>query len=162
MIVVLMGVSGSGKSAVGRALAQRTGRRFIDADDHHHPANVAKMASGAPLNDDDRRPWLAALNRLLADHGRAGRDVILACSALKADYRRQLAADITGPIHWVLLDVDEQTLRRRLTDRANHFMPASLLPSQLATLERPTDALIVDATRPVEAIVDEVSRRLGM
>lgn len=162
MIVVLMGVSGCGKSAVGRALAQRTGFTFIDADDHHHPANVAKMASGAPLDDADRRPWLAALNRLIADHTRAGRDVILACSALKADYRRQLAADIAGPIRWVLLDADEPTLRRRLTDRADHFMPASLLQSQLATLERPADAVIVDAAQPIETIADDVIKQLNL
>lgn len=154
MIVVVMGVSGCGKSSVGQAIAQRTGWTFIEGDDLHPPANRAKMASGTPLDDDDRWPWLDAI----ADAARAieaqGNSAVIACSALKRIYRDRLsqAGDIVNFIH---LNGDRDTILERMRTRPDHFMPPALLDSQLATLEPPTDnenAIRIDITSPVDQI----------
>ncbi|MEO1237653.1 MAG: gluconokinase [Planctomycetota bacterium] len=148
---IVMGVSGSGKSTVGRALAERLAADFFDADDFHPPANVEKMRRGQPLEDADRGPWLEALNGLLRE--RTG--VVLACSALKRAYRERLRAGVTPGLRFLHLDADFETLRRRMAER-DHFMPVSLLRSQLDTLETPgpDEALVLPADRPVDQLVD--------
>lgn len=132
--LVVMGVTGSGKSTVARRLVERLGWRFAEGDDFHPPANVAKMHSGHPLDDDDRWPWLRSIAGWIGEREAAGQDAIVACSALKRSYRDMLGKG--HPSVWfVLVDVPAEALAQRLADRADHFMPPSLLQSQLATLE---------------------------
>ena len=151
MIVVLMGVSGSGKSTVGVALAAALGWRLIDADDLHSPQNVAKMAAGIPLTDDDRWPWLDRVVDELRRASAAGTNVVLACSALKQCYRDRLAQ--AGDVRFVHLRGDPQTIAARLATRHHRYMPAALLESQFATLEAPSDAIDIDITQSVDAQV---------
>jgi len=158
VIVLVMGVSGCGKTTTGRALAQELGWRFLDADDFHPETNVAKMASGIPLADEDRWPWF---DRIVAEMRRvsaAGEQAVVACSALKQIYRDRLAAG--GDVRVVYLKGDAATIEPRLIHRAGHFMPASLLPSQFATLEEPTDAIVVDIREPVATQVAAITREL--
>jgi gluconokinase len=151
MIIVLMGVSGSGKTTIGRLLASRLGWEFIEGDDVHPPANKEKMRRGVPLDDSDREPWLSALAALLRDRIRSGRSAILACSALKRDYRRRLRVD--PEVRFVYLKATAEQLARRLERRRGHFFPPDLLQSQFEALEEPRDALVVDASaRPVEIV----------
>jgi gluconokinase len=151
MIVVLMGVSGSGKSTTGAALAAALGWRLIDADDLHPPQNVAKMAAGIPLTDDDRWPWLDRIVDALRRTTAEGANVILACSALKQRYRDRLAQ--AGDVRFVHLRGDPQTIAARLATRHHRYMPAALLESQFAALEVPSDAIDVDITMSVDAQV---------
>ncbi|MCD4526505.1 gluconokinase [Nocardioides sp. cx-173] len=158
--VVVMGVSGSGKSTVGAALAQRLRAPFADADDFHPAANVAKMTAGHALDDDDRRPWLEALGIWLADHEEGG---VMTCSALKRAYRDQLRAHApqTAFVH---LHGDRGVIARRQATRPGHFMPASLLDSQFATLEPLDDdehGFVVDVDQSVDAIVEQVAGHLS-
>jgi gluconokinase len=149
-----MGVSGSGKSTVGAALAGRLGVPFEDGDDLHPTANVEKMARGEPLDDSDRRPWLEMVGRWLANHADGG---VVACSALKRTYRDQLRHHSEN-VEFLLLHGDRDVLERRQTLRAGHFMPASLLSSQLATLEplqSDERGMTVDLDDPVEQIVSD-------
>lgn len=155
-----MGVSGAGKTTVGRALARALGWSFSDADDFHSPANVAKMRRGEALTDADRAGWLAALRVLIDDLGARGEDAVLACSALRDAYRRELAGGPTA-VRFVWLRVEPAALRRRLESRHGHYMPASLLGSQLATLEAPADAIVVDGARPPDAIVATIRTAIG-
>ena len=148
MIVVVMGVSGSGKSTVGEALASVLHWPFLDADDFHPQANVAKMARGEPLTDDDRWPWL---DRLAAELAARGGNAVLACSALRAAYRERLAR--AGDVRFVHLHGDRDTIAARLASRQHRYMPATLLDSQFATLETPVDALALDVHDPVDAQV---------
>ena len=134
-VIVMMGVSGSGKSSVGIALAKRLDCPFEEGDDLHPPANIAKMTAGIALDDADRAPWLDAVGRWIAGRGDGGG--VISCSALKRAYRDTLRAAGLPTLAFVLLDTDEATLRDRLLHR-QHFMPVSLLDSQLATLERPS------------------------
>lgn len=157
MSVVLMGVAGSGKSTVGQALAGKLGWRFIDADDHHSPASVAKMKQGVPLDEADRQPWLDRLNDLLRQSQQRDEPVILACSALKGAYRSRLARSLPQPLVWVYLKVDPATARDRLARRQNHFFGPDLVTSQFDALEEPaSDAVIIDATAAEAQIVDEI------
>ena len=160
--LVIMGVSGSGKSAVGRRVATRLGYVFADADDYHPPANVARMARGIPLTDDERAPWLRALAAWLAEQHAAGHSTVLACSALKRGYRDALRAGAPG-LCFVHLAAPREVLLERMQHRA-HFMPASLLDSQLQTLEplRPDEiGLTVDATGDLEDVVARLSTGLS-
>ena len=160
MIVVVMGVTGCGKTTVGAALAQRMGWRFLDADDFHPPANVAKMAAGTPLADEDRWPWLDRLAAELRAIEQSGGSAVLACSALKESYRARLAA--AGDVRFVHLAGDEPTIAARLASRRHRYMPASLLASQFATLERPANAIEVDVRLPVERQVDAIRTALAV
>jgi gluconokinase len=155
MILVVMGVTASGKSTVGRRAAARLGWPFYDADDFHPPENIAKMSRGEPLTDDDRAPWLDAIHRSIVEHDRNARPAIYACSALKARYRQVLRGDLTT-VHFVYLKGDVETLQARLDHRKGHFMPRTMLPSQLAALEEPADALTLDAGSPSRDLVDRV------
>lgn len=160
--VVLTGVSGAGKSTVGRALAAALGATLVDADDHHPAENVARMAAGEPLTDADREPWIDCLVDELRRRAAGGERLVLACSALRRAHRERLVGAVPGSVV-VHLEVDAGDLARRLAERHDHFMPASLLRSQLEALERPTaeEALIVDAGAPVDQVVAAVLERLG-
>ena len=165
MIVVVMGVSGVGKTTIGIALARRLAWPFLDADDFHPAANVEKMRQGVPLTDDDRRPWLDAIARELGRRAAAGDDVVLACSALHRWHRDALRAGARGAdVRFVYLRTGYDEIDRRLRMRTGHFMPESLLRSQLDTLEPPdaTEALAVDAAAPSDAIVDAIVRGLAL
>ena len=129
--IIVMGVSGCGKTTVGRALAARLHATFLDADDFHPVANVVKMRAGTPLNDDDRAPWLATLNHELQTRSDRGEQVVLACSALKKNYRTATSAGLPH-VRWVFLDGSFEVIAARMRERPNHYMPESLLRSQLA------------------------------
>ncbi|PJJ47724.1 gluconokinase [Hymenobacter chitinivorans] len=148
-VFIIMGVSGSGKTTVGRLLAQTLGLPFFDADDFHSPENVAKMQGGTPLTDDDRQSWLTRLAASIQQWSR-GPGAVLACSALKEKYRQQLSAATTESISWTLLDGPPELVRQRLEQRQNHYMSPALLNSQFATLERPAYALCL----PIDAAPD--------
>lgn len=156
--VVVMGVAGAGKTTVGRALAARLGARFVDADDAHPPANLAKMAAGIPLTDADREPWLDRLRAELAGHDR----IVVTCSALKRAYRDRLRD--AGGVRFAFLDVDADEATRRVATRADHFMGAGMVDSQFAALERPTDderdVIVVDARADVPSQMDAIVARL--
>jgi gluconokinase len=158
--VVVMGVSGCGKTSVGRALAQRLGARFIDGDDFHPPANVEKMRAGVPLDDVDRAPWLARLNAVLRHATARDEPVVLACSALRQRYRDALADRLPG-VRFVHLSGSPELIAARLAQRRHRYMPASLLASQFAALEPPSDAVVVDVGGGVEAIAEAAARALG-
>jgi gluconokinase len=163
MILVLMGVSGSGKTTIGKALAERTGLTFEDADDYHSAASKQKMASGQPLTDEDRAPWLVTLNKLLQRWDQQARGGILACSALEEKYRRVLEEGISpSRIHFILLDGPPELIAKRLAARKHEFMNADLLGSQLAILEPPTEAnaLRVVNDRPPDEVVEEILSRI--
>ncbi len=155
-IYLLMGVSGSGKSTIGRALSARTQLPFFDADDYHPEANVAKMAAGHPLNDDDRQPWLEILAALLNEQTTNGQGAILACSALKASYRSVLEQDLAEKPLLVYLQGSPELIAARMQARTGHFMPPALLASQFAALEEPRDALIVSIDQSIDQIVADI------
>jgi gluconokinase len=143
MVVVLMGVSGSGKSTIGKMLAANLRWRFYDADELHYAANREKMRRGIPLTDADRRPWLARIRRVIEKCVAEGSNAVVACSALKQSYRDVIVVD-ANLVRVVYLKGDAGLIARRLAGRKGHFMPADLLPSQLATLEEPRAAITVD------------------
>ena len=153
MTVVIMGVCGCGKTTIGRALADELGWVFLDADEYHPESNVAKMAAGVALTDDDRWPWLDRLSRELRALHAGGRHAILACSALRQAYRDRLAT--AGDVKWVYLKGDLATIEPRLASRRGHFMPPSLLASQFAALEEPAAAIVVDIR---QSIADQVAQ----
>jgi gluconokinase len=156
--LVVMGVSGAGKSTVAAAVAARAGAVFLDADDFHPPANTAKMAAGIPLTDDDRWPWLAAVGEEIARRTAAGERVVVACSALKRAYRDALR-ERDEHVCFALLDGSRELLAERIGARADHFMPATLLGSQLVALERlqPDEpGFAVDVAPPPGQVADSV------
>ena len=160
MVVVLMGVSGSGKTTVGRALAGQLGWPFVDADDHHPDANKAKMREGIPLGDEDREPWLLDLSRLIDEACEDDRDLVLACSALKRAYRDNLRTD-GDCVRFVFLQGSLELIEQRLNERDGHFMPPDLLASQIEALEIPDRAIAVDITPPPDRIADEIRQKLS-
>jgi gluconokinase len=165
MVVVVMGVSGSGKTTVGRALAARLGWPFEDADDLHPAANVEKMRHGIPLTDADREPWIRAVARTIDDRVERGRPLVLACSALRKHHRDAMRAHAAArDLRFVFLAGSYALLDARLRARTGHFMPEALLRSQFDALETPdpSEALVVDVTPPVPAIVDAIVRGLRL
>jgi gluconokinase len=158
VIVVLMGVSGSGKTTIGLALADALGWPFYDADDFHPPENVAKMAAGIPLTDEDRWPWLARLADEMRRAHEAHGNAILACSALKQAYRDVLAT--AGDVRFVYLAGDYDTIAARVAQRHHKYMPAELLASQFATLEPPAGAIVIDVRDSVEEQVAAIRAAL--
>jgi gluconokinase len=160
VVILLMGVSGSGKTTVGQMLASELGWEFADGDDYHPAANVEKMRNGIPLTDADRAPWLETLRALIAGWIAAKRNAALACSALKRAYRESLRI---GPeVRVVYLRGTPELLRERLRARVGHFMTERMLESQLAALEEPEDAVVVDVDRSPAEIVAEILARLGL
>ena len=158
--IIVMGVSGSGKTSVGRALAERLRWDFYDADDFHPPANVEKMANGIPLEDADRSSWLASLHDLIATCLKADRPGVLACSALKERYRQDLT-DRTQGVQIVYLKGSYDLIWSRMKKRTEHYMKPHMLKSQFETLEEPVLALTADISMPVEAIVETILEQLG-
>lgn len=152
---IVMGVSGCGKSSVGEALAKQLEWDFYDADDFHPPENVAKMANGTPLNDSDRAPWLAALHDLISTSLKADRPGVLACSALKERYRRQLLESNEG-VQIVYLKGTYDLIWSRMTSRQDHYMKPEMLESQFDALEEPTNALTLDISMSVDDIVQTI------
>ena len=164
-----MGVSGCGKTTVGQALATRLGWPFFDADDFHPPANVAKMATGVALTDEDRAPWLDRLAAEMRALARKGSHAVLACSVLKESYRQRIVRGLQDPgpegergveFRIVYLKGDAKTIEPRLALRSGHFMPASLLASQFAALEEPDDAMVIDIRQTTEAQAAQIAAAL--
>jgi gluconokinase len=156
LVVLLMGVSGAGKTTVGKLLASQLGWEFADGDDYHSAANVEKMRSGIPLTDEDRAPWLESLRALIVGWIDSKRNGVLACSALKRAYRDRLV--VSPEVRVVYLKADRQVLRERLLGRHDHYMREPMLESQIATLEEPSDALVADADRSAGEIVAEIKK----
>lgn len=152
--IIVMGVSGSGKSTIGQMLAQKLKVPFMDADDFHPEANRQKMANGQPLNDDDRKPWLEILTQQMALNNPA----VLACSALKESYRQIL--DPANELNWVFLNGNKELIFERMQKRAGHFMKAEMLASQFDTLEAPSGAITVSIDQSPEQIIDEVLTKI--
>lgn len=160
-VAVLMGVSGAGKTTVGELVAGRLGWDFLDADDYHSAEALKKMSSGRPLDDSDRRPWLDRLSVEIRARVDRGTNTVLACSALKDAYRRKLAGGRAGDVVFVFLSVPREVLERRLGTRRGHFFRPELLESQLETLEKPGDAVTVDASVSPEETAEAVLRAIA-
>lgn len=158
MIIILMGVSGVGKTTIGRALAQELQWRFAEGDDFHSAANKAKMHAGIPLTDEDRAPWLQSLRSAITGWLAAGDNVVLTCSALKASYREVL--QVSSEVKFVYLRGSFELIAQRLALRHGHYMNPDLLGSQFETLEEPRDAVTIDVGPPVPQIVKEIRAAL--
>ncbi|HEX4020277.1 MAG TPA: gluconokinase [Acidobacteriaceae bacterium] len=163
MVVIVMGVTGTGKTTVGKAVAEQLHWQFADADDFHSKENRAKMHAGIALQDEDRKPWLESLHAQILRWQQQGTNAVLACSALKQQYRDTLAAG-TQPdaVRYIFLDGPEAVIQQRLQQRHGHYMPSALLPSQLAALEPPSDAYRVSIEPGVSVIVKEIVAWLGV
>lgn len=160
MFYIIMGVSGTGKSTIGKLLSDRTGWNFCDADDFHPLANIVKMKGGIPLTDKDRLPWLKKLEQLITRHLQSDRPGILACSALKSNYRKILRNG-RDEVVFIYLRGDYNCIQNRLLQRTGHFMSSDLLRSQFDTLEEPEDALVVDVSLTREEIVEEILKKIS-
>lgn len=160
MVIILMGVTGSGKTTIGRMLSEQLGWKYYDADDFHSAANIEKMHGGIPLNDEDRRPWLESLRELIRGSLERDENIVLACSALKESYRDLLVLD--DRVHLIYLKGDYELIRKRLSERHGHYMNPKLLDSQFETLEEPTDALPVDVSSTPEEIVKIIRQGLNL
>jgi carbohydrate kinase (thermoresistant glucokinase family) len=158
-VIYIMGVSGSGKSTIGKQLSERTGYDFYDADNFHTKENKAKMSAGIPLTDEDRWPWLANINRFVIDKIMVN-DIIMVCSALKQSYRDELNKTIEKKCSWIFLRGDYDTINNRLKGRTDHYMPSTLLQSQFDALEVPEDVISVDISHPPEMIVEDIISKL--
>lgn len=155
MVIVVMGVSGCGKTSVGSALAARLGWRFFDADDFHSPANIARMRAGVPLTEADREPWLESLRTLAQRADAAGENIVLACSALRRSFRESLREGLDD-VRFVHLQAERDLIARRLAARIDHFMNPDLLDSQFDALERPEGELVLDASEAPETLVEQI------
>lgn len=161
MVIVLMGVTGCGKTTVGKILANDLGWQFYDADDFHPEENVEKMRAGIPLNDTDREPWLRALGDLINNAHENENNLILACSALKHNYRKMLRVDL-APVQFVYLKGTPELIKERLEARRGHYMNPALLQSQFSTLEEPKDALYMDIAPDPSNIAERIKSELGL
>ena len=159
MIVVVMGVSGSGKTTVGRLLAQQLGWKYLEGDDFHSPENIEKMSNGVSLTNEDRMPWLARMKNEIDNCFENGSDAVVACSALQNHYRAYLAAGIST-IRFVYLKGESAVIRERMKSRGNHYMKSEMLDSQFASLEEPPDAIVADIRKAPEDIVSQVESEL--
>lgn len=157
-VIVVMGVSGSGKTEIGKLLSEKLSRPFFDGDDFHPEANVKKMSSGLPLNDEDRKEWLIALNKLAIEHRHDG--AVIACSALKKNYRSLLRAGMGNCMDFVYLDGSFELIKSRLEQRKGHFMPMNLLQSQFDALEPPSKAIKVSIKESPAKIVKQIMKQL--
>jgi gluconokinase len=160
MIIVLMGVTGSGKTTVGKLLADELGWKFYDADDFHSPANIEKMKRGIPLDDVDRKPWLESLRDLIRNRLERAENGVLACSALKASYRNYLL--VNDEVRLIYLKGDYDLIHKRLSDRSSHYMNPKLLDSQFETLEEPEGHLAIDVSLSPAEIVKYIREHLGL
>lgn len=158
MILILMGVAGSGKSTVGQLLASESGCGFLDGDSLHPAANIRKMTMGIPLTDADRQPWLAAIHARIAQSFQRGQSLVVACSALQQRYRETLAEGV--PVTWVYLKGSEELIRARLLQRQHHFFKAQMLASQFADLEEPSNAIVIDAAMEPHLAVGKIGAAL--
>jgi gluconokinase len=161
VVVIVMGVAGSGKTTVGTRLAQALGWSFRDGDEFHPAANIAKMARGSALTDEERAPWLERMREVIRRALDSGEDLVLACSGLKAAYRERLTVEPARQ-RWVFLHASRELLAQRLSARRDHFMPPSLLDSQLATLEVPEGVCSVDVSVPPEEVVARILQSLDL
>ena len=161
MVIIIMGISGSGKTTVGKLLASRLKVPFYDGDDFHPEANIQKMAAGRPLTDEDRWPWLEELGHKIREWNQEG-GAVLGCSALKEAYRQKLATVPEGELKWVLLHGSRETIKRRMEQRQEHFFDANLLDSQLEALEKPDYGIHVDITKNPEALVEDILGELNL
>jgi gluconokinase len=165
MVIIIMGVSGSGKTTIGSQLADQLDWPFYEGDDYHPPENIAKMSSGIALTDDDRKPWLEALANLIADLLAKNVSAVLACSALKSIYREQLKRASRSPVNqvrFVYLRISPEVARERLQNRKGHFMPANLVSSQFEALEEPGDAIIINAALSPDEAAAQVRQALEL
>jgi gluconokinase len=160
MILIITGVSGSGKTTVGKLVAQQLGWTFYEGDDFHPEANIKKMQSGHPLNDEDRIPWLESLRKLIEKLVADKTSAVIACSALMESYRKILS-DGLSEVRFVYLKASYEEIYPRLIARHGHFMPPELLQSQFETLQPPNDAIVVDATAPPDVIAAQVTKKLN-
>ena len=161
MVILLMGVSGSGKTTVGKLLAAKLTWEFRDADDLHSKTNKTKMANGIALTDADRAPWLASIRDLIVHSLASGLNIVLACSALRQSYRDEIVVD-AARVKVVYLKGSPELIASRIAHRTNHFMNKDLLGSQFDTLEEPRDAIVVDVGPPPEVVAAEIRRQLGL
>jgi gluconokinase len=159
MVIVVLGVAGSGKTTVGTMLADALHCPYLEGDSLHSPENIDKMTRGIPLTDSDRGPWLSAINARMRDFFDRGQNLVVGCSALNEKYRQVLARGMA--IRWVYLKASPALIRSRLGDRKNHFMKVDMLDSQFDVLEEPSDAIVVDAGAPPRAVVNRVLSQLG-
>jgi carbohydrate kinase (thermoresistant glucokinase family) len=160
MVIYIMGVSGSGKTTIGKKLSAKTGIPFFDGDDFHSARNVEKMRIGQPLHDSDRAEWLTRINEI-AKKQMANKGAIIACSALKEKYRKVLTFGIRVPVFWVFLRGSFELIDRRMKLRTDHFMPVALLTSQFEALEIPNDAITVDIQDMPDKIVEMIISHLA-
>jgi carbohydrate kinase (thermoresistant glucokinase family) len=154
-IIYIMGVSGSGKTTIGKKLASRIGFPFFDGDEFHPPSNKEKMTAGSPLTDEDRKEWLMNMNALAKKQMKED-GAVFACSALKEKYRTILSSGITIPLYWVLLQGSFELIKKRMEERKDHFMPASLLSSQFDALQIPDNCIIIDISSSPDEIVEMI------
>lgn len=159
-VIIIFGVSGSGKTTIGQKLSNRLGIPFHDADDFHPESNIKKMESGVPLTDDDRNPWLQTLAQKIPQWKKDG-GVILACSALRESYRRLLTSEQAAD-HWVLLDGSFELIEQRLNERSHHFMDPDLLQSQFDTIEIPDYCTRIDIEQSPDAVTREIIQKLNI
>ncbi|MBN2626312.1 MAG: gluconokinase [Spirochaetales bacterium] len=156
MVIMIMGVSGCGKTTLGERSAQRLGLPYYEADGFHPRENIEKMSNGIPLTDEDRWPWLAAIRDSIKQIQGRGDSAVLTCSALKESYRRFLEEGLAEPLKWVYLKGSFETIHDRMASRKDHYFKADMLKSQFAALEEPDYGLILDIERPLEEKIEEV------